>query len=97
MVEHVVLFKFKEGTNEEQLLEVCDKFKSLKGNIPGLIDAQAGLNFSVNNKGFQVILTARLDNKEVLDVYLSHPEHRAVASFSREVGRVDSIVMDIEV
>ena len=97
MIEHIVLFKFKEGTSEEQLLEVCHQFKALKGNIPGLIDAQAGLNFSINNKGFQVLLSAKLNNKEALGLYLSHPAHQEVACFSREVGRIDSIVMDIEV
>jgi Stress responsive A/B Barrel Domain len=97
MVNHVVLFKFKEETSENQLLEVCDKFKSLKSIIPGLIDAQAGLNFSMNNNGFQILLSAKLNDKEALDLYLTHPAHQELASFSREVGRIDSIVMDIEI
>jgi ABC-type glycerol-3-phosphate transport system substrate-binding protein len=97
MVEHVVLFKFKEETTKDQLIEVCEKFKSLKDKVPGLIDAQAGLNFSINNKGFQVLLSAKLDDIEALDFYLSHPAHQEVASLSREVGRLDSIVMDIKV
>jgi len=93
---HSVLFKFKEETTEAQLLEVCNKFRLLKDGVPGLIDVSAGLNFSTNNKGYQLLLSAILENKEALDVYLSHPKHQVVASFSREMGRIDSIVMDIE-
>jgi hypothetical protein len=97
MIEHIVIIKFDENTLQEQLLEACDRFKALKGKIPGILEADAGINFSDNNKGFQVLLRSRFENKKALEDYGPHSEHRAVASFIREIGRVDSIVLDIEV
>ncbi|WP_134703805.1 Dabb family protein [Ammoniphilus sp. YIM 78166] len=97
MIDHVVIVKFSDSTTDEQMLEVCNKFKLLKGKIPGIIDVQAGRTFSVHHQGYQVMLTARFIDKASLENYGPHLEHRAVASFIREVGRVDSIVMDIEI
>lgn len=97
MIEHIVIVKFGEATTNEQLGVVCERFKKLKGLIPGIVEAQAGINFSTNNQGYQVLLTVRFENREALEAYGPHPEHRAVAAFIREVGRVDSIVLDIEI
>ena len=97
MIKHVVLFKFIEETTDDQLKELCNEFKLLKGEIPGLVEAQAGINTAQNNKGFRVLLTALFKNKVSLESYLSHSKHREFALLSREIGRLDSIVMDIEV
>lgn len=97
MIDHIVIIKFSETTTNEQLVEVCKRFKSLRGCIPGIVDIQAGLNFSEKSQGYQVLLTARFDNRAALEAYGPLPEHQAVAAFIREVGRVDSIVVDIEI
>jgi hypothetical protein len=97
MIEHIVLVKFNETTTQAQLQEVVDKFKALKGHLTGIVDLQAGLNFSEKNQGYQVILTVRFEDRAALEAYGPNPQHQAVAAFIREVGRVDSIVMDMEI
>jgi hypothetical protein len=97
MIEHIVLVKFNETTTQAQLQEVVDKFKALKSHLTGIVDLQAGLNFSEKNQGFQVILTVRFEDRAALEAYGPNPQHQAVAAFIREVGRVDSIVMDMEI
>jgi hypothetical protein len=97
MIDHVVIIKLDEAASNEQLLEVCSQFKTLKGQIPGLVDVMAGINFSDKNQGYQVLLTARFEDRAALEAYGPHPEHRAVAAFIREAGRLDSIVLDIEI
>jgi hypothetical protein len=39
----------------------------------------------------------RFENQAALDAYSVNEEHQAVAVFIREVGRLDSIGVDIEI
>ncbi|MDF2961651.1 MAG: Stress responsive alpha-beta barrel protein [Paenibacillus sp.] len=97
MIDHIVLVKFGESTTQEQLQEVVDRFKALRSHLTGIVDLQAGINFSEKNQGYQVILTVRFEDRAALAAYGPNPQHQEVAAFIREVGRVDSIVVDIEI
>ncbi|MDQ0871407.1 hypothetical protein QFZ77_000066 [Paenibacillus sp. V4I3] len=97
MIDHIVLVKFGETTTQEQLQEVVDRFKALKEHLTGIVDIQAGINFSEKNKGYQVVLSVRFEDRAALEAYGPNPEHQAVAAYIREVGRVDSLIVDIEI
>ncbi|MDR6551988.1 Dabb family protein [Paenibacillus qinlingensis] len=97
MIDHIVLVKFGETTTQEQLQEVVDRFKALRPHLTGIVDIQAGLNFSEKNQGFQVVLSVRFEDQAALAAYGPNPEHQAVAAYIREVGRVDSLIVDIEI
>lgn len=96
MIQRTVLVKFAETTTQEQLLEVVNRFKALKNVLTGIVEIQAGLNIAEKSKEFQVILMVRFENQAALDAYTTNEDHQAVAAFIREVGRVDSIGVDIE-
>jgi hypothetical protein len=96
MIDHIVLVKFGESTTQEQLNEVVTRFKALRQHLTGIVDLQAGINFSEKNQGYQIVLSVRFENRAALEAYGPNPEHQAVAAYIREVGRVDSIVVDIE-
>ena len=97
MIDHIVLVKFGETTTQEQLQEVVDRFKALRAHLTGIVDIQAGINFSEKNKGYQVVLSVRFEDRAALEAYAPNPEHQAVAAYIREVGRVDSLIVDIEI
>ncbi|MDQ0885281.1 hypothetical protein QFZ81_000369 [Paenibacillus sp. V4I9] len=97
MIDHIVLVKFGETTTQEQLQEVVDRFKALKEHLTGIVDIQAGINFSEKNKGYQIVLSVRFEDRAALEAYGPNPEHQAVAAYIREVGRVDSLIVDIEI
>ncbi|PLT34497.1 Dabb family protein [Bacillus sp. V5-8f] len=96
MIHRTVLVKFAETTTTEQLQEVVTRFKALKNHLTGIIDLQAGLNVGKSTE-YQVVLVVRFEDKAALDAYVSNEEHKAVAAFIQEVGRVDSIGADIEI
>ncbi|MDF2659337.1 MAG: Stress responsive alpha-beta barrel protein [Paenibacillus sp.] len=96
MIDHIVLVKFGESTTREQLEEVVSRFKALRAHLTGIVDLQAGLNFSDKNQGYQVALSVRFEDRAALEAYGPNPHHQAVAAFIRESGRVDSIVVDFE-
>lgn len=97
MIQRTVLLKFADTTTQEQLLEVAKRFKSLKQTIPGIDDIQAGLNLAEKSKEYQVVLMVRFQDQAAIDSYTVHDDHQAVVSYIREVGRLDSIGVDIEV
>lgn len=97
MIQRTVLLKFAETTTQAQLQEVVERFKALKNVLTGIVEIQAGLNISEKSKEFQIVLMVRFENQAALDAYTVNEDHQAVASFIREVGRVDSIGVDIEI
>ncbi|MFN7249852.1 MAG: Dabb family protein [Anaerobacillus sp.] len=97
MIQRIVLVKFAETTTPEQLQEVVNRFKALKNHLTGIVDLQAGLNISERNKEFQVMLMVRFEDQAALDAYVTNAEHQAVAAYIKEVGRLDSVGVDIEI
>ncbi|MFC4321239.1 Dabb family protein [Litchfieldia salsa] len=96
MIQRTVLVKFAETTTQDQLVEVVNRFKALQNVLTGIVEIQAGLNIAEKSKEFQVMLMVRFENQAALDAYAVNEDHQAVAAFIREVGRVDSIGVDIE-
>ncbi|OIJ19246.1 stress protein [Anaerobacillus alkalidiazotrophicus] len=97
MIQRIVLVKFSEETTADQLLEVIERFKALKDHLTGIAELHAGLNISERNKEYQVVLMVRFEDRAALDAYVTDPNHQAVANYIKEVGRVDSIGVDIEI
>lgn len=97
MIDHIVLVKFGESTTREQLAEVVTRFKALREHLTGVVDLQAGINFSDKSQGHQVVLSVRFEDRAALQAYGPNPHHQEIAAFIRESGRLDSIVVDIEI
>ena len=96
VVEHIVIFKFNETTSVEQQTEAIGKLKNLKNEISGIVDIQAGLNFSDRSQGFQVGLTVRFEDKQALEAYGPHEKHQEAVSYLKEIGLSDIVVVDFE-
>ncbi|MDR4947637.1 Dabb family protein [Neobacillus cucumis] len=97
MIEHIVLLKFSSETTEVQKQELIRRTLQLKNVIPGIVDIQQGYNFSNRSQGFEIGLTVRFEDKASLENYGPHPEHQAVFSYLKEIGLVDSIIVDFEI
>lgn len=44
-----------------------------------------------------MVLSVRFEDRAALEAYGPNPEHQAVAAYIREVGREDSLIVDIEI
>ncbi|QQE77178.1 Dabb family protein [Alicyclobacillus sp. SO9] len=97
MIEHLVWLKFDESTTKEQKDEVIRRLVGLKDEIAGIVDYNAGHNFSERSKGFDVGLRARFVSKAALEKYAPHPKHEAVKQYMSEVGLKESMSLDFEV
>ena len=77
MVEHLVLFKVKDGAGEEAIQAMQAALKGLQQAIPGILEITVGANFSERSQGFTHGLLVRFEDRTALDTYIPHPAHEA--------------------
>lgn len=77
-LNHVVAFKFKDGTSKEDIKKVEDAFRALKTKIPQVQKLVWGLNNSPEgfNKGFTHAWVLTFNSEEDRNAYLVHPDHK---------------------
>jgi hypothetical protein len=78
-LRHVVLFKFKEGTAQKDIVRVEKAFKELQAKIPQIRDFEWGLNNSPEglDKGFTHCFFLTFESEEDRSIYLPHSDHKA--------------------
>ncbi len=86
MIIHAVLLLPKPEVPSEELDEVMEKAKALKGKIPGIIAIQAGSNHNPNNQGYTYGMFLTFEDEESLKAYFPHSDHRAVGAELRRVS-----------
>ena len=80
MVKHVVFFQF-HPEHKVRRQEAVDHILSMKGQIPGLLDLSAGVDFQQSSRSWDVALIATLTDQAALAIYDQHPVHQPVKSF----------------
>lgn len=79
VLRHVVMFKFKEDTSEDDIRKVQEAFSALPSKIPQIASYEWGTNNSPEglDKGFTHIFFLTFKSEEDRAVYLPHPDHKA--------------------
>jgi hypothetical protein len=96
-VRHVVIFKYKPNTTQQNINIVSTAFRELQYKIPGIVSFEEGVNNSPENKnlGFTHVYTLTFQDIKARDTYLPHPIHK---QFQDLVGRLevldDAFVVD---
>ena len=92
-IRHVVVFKYKQGTNEEQIRQVTDAFRDLKSKIPGIVSFEYGVNNSPEGKnhGFTHIYLLTFVDAKARDSYLPHPEHKKFGALLAKLGILEDV------
>lgn len=77
-LKHVVLFKFKEGTSEQQLAEIIAGYKALPGKIDVMQHFEWGKDVSVENlhQGFTHCFITTFEDASGRDAYIPHQAHQ---------------------
>ena len=79
MIYHILLLEPKPETTSEELLVALERFKALKGQIPGLMEVQVGVNPHMANQGYTHGFVMTFESKEALKAYSPHPAHKAIS------------------
>ncbi|MEH6680975.1 MAG: Dabb family protein [Sediminicola sp.] len=79
VLRHVVLFKFKEGTDTQKIAEIENAFSELPVKIPQIVGYEWGTNNSPEglDKGFTHCFFLTFKSEEDRAIYLPHPDHKA--------------------
>ncbi|MSU63542.1 MAG: Dabb family protein [Pedosphaera sp.] len=97
-VKHIALFKFKEGTSEEQIQQLFDQLMEISETILGIEDYVSGTNNSPEglSQGHTHGFVMSFADAAARDAYLGHPDHeRFKAALASSIEGV--VVFDFEV
>lgn len=93
MITHVVMWKFKEGTEKEQQ-EFLTGLSALYGVIPQ-IKSQEIHKSAVDNAEYDWMLISRFDSLEALKTYKEDPRHVKVSTLCKSI-RITRSAFDFE-
>ncbi|MEM6345047.1 MAG: Dabb family protein [Bacteroidota bacterium] len=92
LLRHVVIFKFKDSSSEEDVNKLNESFNALADSIPVIKDFEWGINDSPENfhQDFTHCYLLTFASEEDRDsVYTPHPQHQAfVASLQPHLEKV---------
>lgn len=83
MVKHVVMWKFKSGT-QEKMYEFLNALKALDGKINALCSMEIGVNQG-SDDNYDAVLITTFKSFEDLKAYANHPLHVAASSLCKEI------------
>ena len=83
MIRHIVMWKFREGT-EEKANEFLTKLAALDGVIPEIRRMEVGVNVLEKNN-YDACLIADFDDLEALSRYKNDPRHVAVSTLCKSI------------
>lgn len=90
MIRHVVMWKFRPGTEAEQR-QFLEGLRALQGVIPQLLRSEVAENMGTGN--YDAVLVSEFADRAGLEAYQQDPRHKAVsalcASIRQERASVD--------
>lgn len=93
MIRHIVMWKFRPGT-EKEAREFLDGLRGLCGVVPQIREQEVGVNRVPGN--YDAVLVSAFDSLEDLEAYKNDPRHRAVSALCKAI-RTDRVAVDYEV
>lgn len=95
MIKHIVCFKLKDNS-EENCIKTADILKSMKGNVPTLLDIEVGVDFLHSPRSYDIILQVTLENSDKLNAYQNDPYHCNVVKKHMHAVMESSVAVDYE-
>ncbi len=91
MVKHIVFIKLKDPTWEAKE-ELKERLLSMKNEIDLLKAIEVGLNFSEEDRAYDVALLTDFESKDDLKKYATHPYHLKVIEYIKGVALSSKVV-----
>ena len=99
MIQHIVLLKLKPDATAEQKAALLDGLIALKKKIPGIESVSGGDDNSPEGKQhrFDWGFVMTFADADARDVYLPHPDHKALGQELLRPIVDDVLVLDYEI
>jgi len=99
MIKHIVMWRLKDVANDsnkrENAIKLKNELESLKEKIKEIRRMEVGINVSLSDAAFDVVLYSEFDSLEALNAYQTHPEHKKIVGFVNQI-RSERCVVDYE-
>jgi len=95
MINHIVMWKFRDDVLESDKLEMKRRLDSLKGQLPTLVNISVGIDVSRSDRSWDMVLYSEFESMEGLKSYAIHPEHLKVGEFIKTLVS-ESAAVDYE-
>ena len=92
MIRHIVMWKFRPGTEEEQE-QFLTGLAALQGVIPQLLKSEVARN--VGEGTYDAVLVSEFESLEALAQYKHDSRHKAVSALCKSI-RTDRVAVDYE-
>lgn len=92
MIRHIVMWKFRPGTEAEQET-FLNGLRALQGVIPQLLKSEVAMNVGAGN--YDAVLVSEFESLTALDTYKNDPRHKAVSALCKSI-REDRVAVDYE-
>ena len=92
MIRHIVMWKFRPGTEQEQA-QFLEGLKQLQGVIPQLLKSEVAVNVGADN--YDAVLVSEFESLEALEIYKNDPRHKVVSALCKSI-REDRVAVDYE-
>ena len=93
MIRHIVMWKFREGTEREQE-QFLTGLRGLFGVIPQL--RRCEVKRCVGKDNYDAVLVSEFASMEDLQTYKDDPRHKAVSALCKSI-RIDRVAADYEI
>ena len=90
MLRHIVMWKFRPGTEAERDLFLIS-LQGLFGEIPELLGCQ--VSWGVEGSDYDAVLVADFADRAALERYKADPRHQAVSALCKSI-RTDRAAVD---
>ena len=90
MIRHIVMWKFRPGTEAEQR-QFLEGLRGLQGVIPQLLRSEVAVNVGEGN--YDAVLVSEFESLETLEQYKNDPRHKAVSALCKSI-REDRVAVD---
>ena len=91
MIKHIVFFKLEDNSQANKEA-VKTRIMGMKGKIALLKHIEVGVNFSPEERAFDLALVTDFETKEDLQAYAIHPLHVEVVTFLKSINTVTKVV-----
>ena len=92
MIRHIVMWKFRPGTEAEQN-EFLTGLQGLCGVIPQLKSCEVGVNVGAGN--YDAVLVSDFDSLQDLETYKNDPRHKVLSNLCKFI-RENRVAVDYE-
>lgn len=91
MIKHIVLFKLEDNSQANKE-DIKSRFLSMVGKIEVMKNLEIGINFSPEERAFDLSLMCDFETKEDLKIYAEHPVHVAIVTYLKSINTVTKII-----